>query len=354
MPFTENYKVSSMAKSQSTQLRCSQSGCTLGTDGQCLENLSLELCPHIFRTGISQAASINSDISDVPSNFLQLFEDTHVGMPLEMEECPIVMCESLTRVIMLAGLADAGKSTLLSAIFQIFQDNPSFAGYAFEGSRTLIGFEKLSHESRIKSGLSKPNTIRTPQGPPKFLHLIVQDNNAESSNLLFTDISGEAFKKLSNSTEECKKFELARRADHFALFLDSDLLSMKEERQQVKANSLSVLHSLLDAGMLSPDVHIQIVFSRWDKLLKKKDQEHIDFVNSLQSEIDKKFKNTNFRISFHQIASRPDEDSSLDFGHGIDLLLPKWVTESAFDLIAKKTNLLKVEPQREFLKFKTH
>jgi hypothetical protein len=229
----------------------------------------------------------------------------------------------------------------------------------FAGSRSLIGLEKRCHESRIASNRKSPKTERTKFTPddPKFIHFKLKNIDKNTlKDLLFTDISGEHFRQLSNSTEECEKFVLIKRADHFVLFFDSDLLSDISTRHQTKTNGLGILRSLIEAKMLINKTLIEIVFSKWDLLLTKEEvKQNTDYIDEIKKEISSKYPSTQWQIRFFEIASRPHEKSDLKFGHGIDKLLPIWAEESILflpDQENKHTPTFDISPTREFSKYK--
>ena len=346
-----------MNEIKTAKVECKQVGCTASTDGKCLEGLDIKSCPHcsiieeqnIDETIVNTIPQSNTIISNE-----ELFIDVHSGDVMDLNETIVVTSSSLTRLLILAGLPDYGKTTLLASLFELFQRNKSFANYCFSGSRTLIGFEKICHLSRIASERETADTYRTTNIVPKFLHISVKKEDTDV-NILFTDISGEYFRDyLSVSSEECKRFEVAKRADHFVLFIDSDLLSNINERQNAKTSSLNILRSLTDTEMLHPSTYIQVLFSKWDLLLDKQDNEdHIKFIETVKDEILRKYSKYFTHISFHNIASRPSHPNNLQFGYGIDELLQIWVEKSPFI----KNIILDQYPesfksQREFSKYK--
>src|SRR5258708_2931827 len=52
-----------------------------------------------------------------------------------------------TRVVLVAGPANSGKTTLLSCLYERFHFG-MFAGFRFAGSKTLVGFEKRCFHAR--------------------------------------------------------------------------------------------------------------------------------------------------------------------------------------------------------------
>lgn len=339
-------------------IKCKQAGCTASTDGKCLEGLELEVCPHcsivedeIIEEIILTDTEENNKIPEKES-----FYNVHIGEALKLNETNKITSSSLTRLILLAGLIDAGKTTMLASIFDLFQCQNNLSGYTFAGSQTLIGFERRCHDARIKSEREIPVTERTKRSDSNvFLHLKVQSRNEIITNLLFTDLSGEIFIALSDSTEECRKFELAKRADHFALFIDADQLSNLEQRNIVKARSIGILSSLIETKMLNKNTHIEIIFSKWDMLIEKQQVEiHLEFVEGLKVEINKKISSTHPNLEFYKLASRPVDQNKFEFGYGISEIFTMWVENSQFKCSSRTDNTFQKTNKiiREFSKFK--
>lgn len=343
-----------MTESNVKSVKCKQEGCTAAIDGKCLEGLTLDSCPHC--TIVEDDITYEIVESDVVENDAitdeEIFHEVHLGEALEIGETNIITNSSKTRLILLVGLSDAGKTTMLASIFDLFQSQSNFSGYSFAGSKTLIGFERRCHHARIKSERDIPETERTKSSDSRvFLHLKVNKENT-STNLLFTDISGEIFKELNNSTIESKNFELAKRADHFALFIDSDQLSDFVKRNVAKTRSIGILSSLIEANMLGVHTFIEVIFSRWDLLNSKTNIEtHTKFVNSLKDEIIRKFSSTHCNIAFYNLASRPE--SMFPFGYGIAEIFCDWVEKTPLTYNTMEYDSIKTIciPLREFSRY---
>jgi len=310
-------------------IRCKQVDCPIATTGICLEGI-IETCSFKILEGSNESTpNSNEGNDDNKANYQKVYS----ADVLKTEDCGKITSASQTRLIILAGSIKAGKTTLLASIMQLFQQKGSFASFLFKSSLTLIGFEKRCFKSRTASMESKADTDRTvyKEEGEEFLHLQVRDANRKVYDLLFTDLSGERFKAISNSTPESKKFVIAKRADHFVLFIDADQISDSSQRQQCRISSINILKGLVDAEMLNPKVYIQVIFSRWDLLLKKGNFEsHNEFITLLKTEITTKFKPTFPNLTFHEIASRPENDEQIAFGYGVDQIFPKWIDESPF------------------------
>lgn len=309
-----------------TQYVCKNPNCKFPEDGVCIEDLPAPAkCP--FRKLASEATDEPVDSTD-PT--LPIVDDVpiHLGEAMTEEECDLLMAAIPVKFVMLAGLRKSGKTTSLAALFQLFQENYSFANTAFAGSSTLIGFEKICHPSRIDSDLDEEQTIRTPKGQKGYLHLKLMENNDERKKVdfLFTDISGEDYKDLSKSTDFCKKFVIAKRVDHFVLFMDCGRLANFATRQEVRTNSTSVLMSLLEANMIDKDATIDVVFSRYDLLTSNSDADrHHEFINLIKTDLTSRLSTYGYQPHFFELASRPTHDEKLPFGHGLDKLLIHWI-----------------------------
>src|SRR5438552_2319796 len=94
--------------------------------------------------------------ADDPSTLLDL---PH-GKGLKAPDTTTITKRALTSVVLFAGTASCGKTTLLATLHLLFQQGP-FAGYNFAGSDTLVGFEDRVSLTRTSSGRSAPTTPRT-------------------------------------------------------------------------------------------------------------------------------------------------------------------------------------------------
>lgn len=255
----------------------------------------------------------------------------HGGDYLTAASAREITRKSLTRVILLAGEPDSGKTTLLASLNDAFQKGP-FAGYAFASSLTLPGLERICHKARIQSGRTHPETERTkPTEDVRFLHLGVRDreNQCPTRHLLLADISGERLELVKNSTDEAAQLDIVQRADHIVLLMDGEKLSDPSRRHQAKSGALLLLRSWLDAGMLGTQSFVDVVFSKWDIVEEHSGAEQIKtFVARIRNEIEDRFGAKLARLRFFEIAARPEPRSALQPGHGMHELFASWVEDS--------------------------
>lgn len=237
------------------------------------------------------------------------------------------------RLIVLAGAADCGKTTLLSILYEMFQ-----AGFVdkkqFAGCETFPAFEKKCHLGRTESGNKEEDTIRnTYDGPhPEYVHLKLQNGTKALGHIdfLFTDVSGEMFEHARNSTEECKKLTFLLRANHILVFLDCEKIFQPKKCWGMVKDAKSLIQSCLDSEMFAPDCFVTIVWAKYDFVEAAKGKEKVaakTFIQNEQNEIEARFGSRIVNLKFHQTAARPNRSPNLEFGHGVSELLEEWVTK---------------------------
>ena len=337
---------------------CNEKGCPLLTSGKCQEGFSDPVeCPHYISDVILDEESIVEKDENGKEESTSI--SVYSGRAIPLSEVNRISLCNITRLIIFAGMPDSGKTTLLLSLIHIFQTNPSFAGFLFAGSQTLVDFEEKSFKSKVQSMQHESDTDRTilhEEDPIRFLHLTLASvaNLRKRQELIFTDVSGELFKNLRHSTKACKEFYICKRADHFVLFMDADGLSDYNKRALTKSNAIGVLQSLVEAESLTPITNVQIVFSRWDLLEEKTDREtHLKYIDGISNEIIAKYGDR-FNVGFYKVASRPKPATQILFGLGIEELLPIWVNKSYIETLPGEdgSNMLPMTiSTRQFLQY---
>jgi len=258
-----------------------------------------------------------SDLIDLPS-----------GSELDEVGAAALEASTRVRVIVAAGPVGCGKTTLITSLYELFQWN-SVSEYSFAGSRTLPAFERRCYLSRTASERETADTERTPFGEVRYLHLRISKNGA--LDLLFTDVSGESFERARDSITECQHLSFLRQSDHFLLLLDSKKLIRKEKRWQVAHDSMALLRSCLDSGMLDDKSFVNIILTKVDYFAAapeatKEDNER--FIDKITAEFRSEFAARLGRLTFGRVAARPTSASGLKFGHGLAELLNDWASVS--------------------------
>jgi hypothetical protein len=237
-----------------------------------------------------------------------------------------------TRLIVIAGLNGSGKTTLVASTYDRFLRGFGFAGYIFASSETLIGFEQRVHLSRLASGLTHPETERTPFSESmRLLHLRLRKaNGGPFVDVLFTDIFGEAFRQAKDSTDACRRLTFLRRADHVVVLLDGEQLLDGAARISAVASVDDFLQRSLDSGMLGKQTHVDIATTKWDVVERCMPEMRAGvhgFLATIESRCQEDFRSSFASLRLARVAARPAPPSLLASAYGVDVLFPAWVEE---------------------------
>ncbi len=232
------------------------------------------------------------------------------------------------RMIVLAGPVASGKTTLLNTVNDLFQEGKIDAD-SFSGSMTLPAFEERCHPSRTASERAAQETGHTQLTDARYLHVRVSevDLNLDPVDLLFTDISGETFEDARNSIPECQELTFLRTADHFLLVLDCEKIVDLKKRNKVIHEAMGILRQCLDSEMLSSSCFVNVLWAKYDWIAASNDAEHKSFLQKAMKEFQDQFASRVGKLSFTEVAARPDR-GDLKLGHGIPELLKNWVVTS--------------------------
>jgi energy-coupling factor transporter ATP-binding protein EcfA2 len=270
----------------------------------------------------------NSEISETGAAAETSFVDLPKGEALEQFQASEIACQEVTRLVILAGPHGSGKTTILTALFEAFLEAP-FANYLFAGSRTLVGFERRCHDARVASGRVEPHTVHTQVEAIDFLHLRLAPASGGSlgtQSLLLSDISGERFRALRDSTAAVQKMTVLKRADDLCVVLDGEKLATPDLRHAARNDARALLRSLIEARALSPDCKIEIVFAKWDAVMADAEQEASRLFIADTKTILRDLLRGTAEPDFFEVAARP-KNIRVPFALGLPTLFRSWLKE---------------------------
>lgn len=263
---------------------CATPGCTYGLEGgRCVNGIADPTdgrCPDYPNPGAGEINGTTTSSEDITTDSLTKdgesiggatrasFVPLSSAQALNAEGAYRVTSERQTRVVVVSGLTRTGKTTLVTNIYDRFHAGP-VAGHSFAGSQTLLAFEEWCHESRDASERVNPDTKRSPltiSGEQRFLHLCVTDDQSETGlrDLLISDLHGELFERVRDSSAAAVAMTVLPRADHFVQLLDGELLLDMSRRHETAADARRILQSCITAGVLTKRSIVQIVATKWD------------------------------------------------------------------------------------------
>lgn len=244
------------------------------------------------------------------------------GEELTPDTARVITRASLSRVVVLAGHIESGKTTLLATLYEKFCSGP-FAGFRFAGSRTLWGLERRCFSWRVASGRAKGSSERTPLSQDQLmLHISLQrESDGSFVDLLITDLSGESFKAATEAADDCTALTMVKRADHFVLCLDGEKLLDGAARHQVITDGHSILRSFLEAKMLGSFSTVTVLFTKTDLHAGNNEMEDVrkDTVAGYQR---------TFGESFGALHFSSSSAAKLEELAGVDDLLLRWAGQS--------------------------
>jgi hypothetical protein len=263
-------------------------------------------------------------------NAPEVFVNLPSGKVLRDDGASNLLRANATPIVVLAGAAKSGKTTLLASLHDSFQRRP-FAGYLAAGSQTLMGFEERCFDSRAASGAESPSTLRTrPAEGVLFYHMKLRNEDLKTpiKHLLVADMSGEHYSGALDSGVEMRALTIIRRADHFVHLIDGGRLVSKELSAHTQSNSMMLMRRCFEEGMFEMDAKIDILLTKWDIALARCGEEKA--ANTLQLQRDAfntRFGDRIARLRITPVAARPHYRSPLQPAYGLSDVFRCWVDE---------------------------
>jgi hypothetical protein len=293
-------------------------------------------------------------VSDLPAEGDEVFVNLPSGKPLREQGASDLLRAQPTPVVVLAGAAKSGKTTLLASLHDAFQRTP-FAGFLAAGSRTLMGFEERCFDSRAASGAEEPTTLRTrPAEGLLFYHMKLRNEDLKTpiKHILLGDMSGEHYSAAMDSAPEARALKIVRSCDSFVHLIDGAMLASKNSRAHAQANAMMLMRRFFEEGMFESDAKIDILITKWDMVLAICGVEEAAKILKVQQKTYVEYLGPKIaRLRVKAIAARPGYQSPLKPGFGLDDLLRSWVDEPPRKLEAKPRLLPIPTLETEFDRF---
>lgn len=300
--------------------KCSNLQCKVAGTGKCLEGLTLDKCPSYGRDHHAEATLDSLALPEPVENLINLRSATSLQLPRASD----LLGRHDGRVIAIVGPRDAGKTSLIASLFDLFQEG-AVAGISFAGSETLHAFELACHDSRAASRRTTPVQERTGHGEVRFYHLDVTSGSPSANmTLLIGDRAGEEYRTAADDISQAGPFPEVARADTLTVLVDGGRLLNNQERHNTRSETGLMLRALADGGFLahSPDVILALTKMDLVQASEKKDRALGDFNTVVEraTPIISPFARS---IEAIQIAAAP-ADTTLARGTGVDNLLEHW------------------------------
>jgi len=233
---------------ETSALRCGNPECPVASDGRCIEGHSpVQSCPHF-----GKVIPIGLDAADTVLPFSKPAIALASAGTLSVEEAQTELRQSACRVVAIVGPFDAGKTSLIAGLYDLFQSG-AVGQFEFASSLSLHAFEQAAHDSRAASRRDNPDQNRTPLGEVRFYHLgLVVRDASDRASLLLADRAGESYLFTRNDPDSAKEFPELARADVLTMLVDGARLASNEQRHNVRSEVRLTLQALIEAGVTRP------------------------------------------------------------------------------------------------------
>jgi hypothetical protein len=249
------------------------------------------------REQVSTRGRNRLQLSQTPSSLF-------VGQALTPAEANLVLGQFPAEVIVAVAEVEAGKTTLLAAIYESLCRG-SMPGFAFDGSRSLLGFESRSFDATRASGNDDHKTGRTSRDAARtLLHLAVRDSTGCRRHLLMADVSGEHARNLVEFGEAGDYGVLLRAATRVLVLLDGAKLLTQVDQNATLSRARVLIRALAEGDDLCDEVPVELVVTKWDKC---------SAADGLEDELARLLRFSEARlkhVGLHVTAARPS-------GHGV-------------------------------------
>lgn len=270
-----------------------------------MEN-QLPTCPNLVPDDSHDEEQVSEPLANEDEQPAPTFEEIYSGKKVTAEEADTLL-QSKPFVVILGGMVESGKTTLLARIFEMFQAGP-VAGHRFMTSKTPIDFEKLSWHATMECGASHPSTEHTYRSENNlFLHMRVRHSKASAAplDLLLGDIPGEIFPEAVAEEKACLELHALCRANHLVLFLDSGVLCNASKRHDHCGKIVSFVNRALQTGQVGQHTVVHVVISKCDLLPQEPTDDNQVFVTQFEQTFRAKFVPRVGGLHFWRLAARP-------------------------------------------------
>ncbi|WP_375479137.1 hypothetical protein [uncultured Jatrophihabitans sp.] len=292
---------------------CLQNNCPIATEGECLEGFENGLgCPNLQMNvdasagdsadqSLDRGDGVNEDEDDAVLSRPQTLVNIRGDAALTLPEAEELASAAPSRVILVAGEFESGKTTLAVQIYAQFLRGP-FADCIFGGSRTLRAFDVFQQPSRASSGRERSTTRATREEGMRLLHLRLL-RQGRVQNLFISDVRGEYFENVIDGAGADAEIPLAARADLCVLVIDGRTLSDLATRQNAMSRARLLLGGLTEPGGIQSPCRLILAVTKSDLL----DEETSKWVKEQLHKLRTRGEERGVHTSTTLVAARPDD-----------------------------------------------
>lgn len=314
-----------MASIDVESIICANPDCKVAETGRCVEGLDLDKCPHYGR----EAEEIADEVSPPDASDVDAGVNLPLGSTLGADEASKVMRRGLSRVIAIIGPREAGKTSLIAGVYDLFQTG-TVSGIEFRRSQTLHAFEQTCHDARAASRRGEPHMHRTPIQQLRFYHIEVASQcPGEHLELLFADRAGEGYRSAIDDIAVVTEFYEVSRADTITVLVDGQRLLDAGARHNVRNDTIMMLQALRDGEALRSRSQFALVLTKIDMVMgSQHNARALQDFTTLSAEVRRMFGDVFSVVEGFQVAASP-KGGAVRRGTGVPELIQYWLGGSS-------------------------
>jgi Double-GTPase 2 len=269
---------------------------------------------------------------------------------LNVEDADELMRWRAANVVAIVGERDAGKTTLVTEIYERFLRGP-FAGLLFAGSRTLAGFERRCYLARLVSGASAPDTERTSvQAGLRFFHLgLASEQDGRRVDLLISERAGESYRAARNYPSITSGFLELERARTVVFVLDGARIADDNMREETFSSVRNLIRVSAETNAVSVGAEVQLVTTKIDLLRSEASAHALEAVSLFEQRMEATYGPRFAKITSWRTAAR-NPSGNAEPALGVAALLQSWLSPPKPHLVSIPTPALYDEFDRFLLR----
>lgn len=328
-----------------TAVICANPECRVAESGKCIEGVvDVKACPHYGKPPQKDAAEAAAAAAGPARTTFRLFP----GEYLTLSDTASMLLKHPSRVISLIGPTDAGKTSLMAAVFELFHQNKA-APIRFAGSQSLFALERACFHSRVTSAGLVPTHEHTQRGPAQFYHLSVkEDRRTRPIDLFLADRAGEEYSDAASKPVPANDFPELWRADTITLLVDGGRLTDATQRFDVIPNLKLMLDRFAELKAFWNRPRLACVLTKLDKVRDSASHWPSQQLARLKSDISTRHGQHFSAIEVFEVAASP-HTASATRGEGILDVLKFWMHGRPELVIQNATPAM--QPERFFAAF---
>lgn len=315
-----------MADGQATKPICSNTDCRVHEDGKCVEGMSFSDCPYYGKEAESDQATVETTSKVEP-----------IVLPsaakLSVEEACDHLRRDESRVIAIIGPSEAGKTSLIAGLYELFQKGPVH-GAQFARSCTLHAFEQACHDARTDSEREEAHSPRTlPEGVAYYHLCLTPTGSSRFCNIILADRFGEDYRDAPNGPVVGDNFAEIQRADVITILVDGSRLLSNITKHEARSSIEMMLRVFVEYEVIFSKPKLAIVLTKIDEIeVSENKDKALDFFSTICDRL-KTLLGSHFSESMTFKTAASPKNTTVQAGVGLPDVLNFWLERQAIESV---------------------